>query len=337
VNETLLYTGVGCILAAIVGGGFKGLGIVVPLIATLRRQVMLAVSGLVLVGFAQPQSFWRQFQTDVRSELSAGLEKYDQGMHREALEHFRKAALAGDPEAQYHYGEMLFHGEGILNDEKTGMDWVRRSAENGFLLGQKSLAGHLQLSNQLGEANAWAKRSAAQGDPEGVFLVLVTGEKPTSVGILKNQLVPAAEKGVAPAQYALAIVMANEFKDDPTRLPDVQHWLGRAATQGLQAALCGNAVTLNALRERRQQLQVQPMPGELENVLFNALLCQRDYPYDVEGWTKPEQIQHIEGIRRNVEALLPYDTRLRLREQAQAWKPKAEGKVRHGHIDYRSK
>ena len=48
-SETLVATGLACIIAAIVGGGLKAAGNEFPPIASLRRQLLLAALGLVLV------------------------------------------------------------------------------------------------------------------------------------------------------------------------------------------------------------------------------------------------------------------------------------------------
>ena len=334
-NETLLYTGVACILAAIVGGGFKGLGIEVPLVATLRRQALLAVSGLALVGFAQPQSFWAQFRTDARSELGAGLEKYDQGMYGDALGHFRKAATAGDPEAQYHYGEMLFHGEGVAPDEKQGMDWVRRSADNGFPLAQSLIADSLIKSNQIAEGRSWAKRSADQGDPVG-FLLLARTEKKGDPLIMRHLQV-AAEKGLAQAQFQLAeamLIQAYNTKDD-TRVADYSIWLGRAAAQMHPGALCYVAVTRNSVLERTPPEKMREIQQQRETLLLSVLLCLRNWSQ--QGESSTEDMEAIENIRKRVEKELPVPVRFSVRERAEKARPKLEGRIRHGHFDWRSK
>ena len=51
-NVTLLFAGVACVIAAIVGGGLKAFGIEVPLLQSLKRQIILALFGLVLLSIA---------------------------------------------------------------------------------------------------------------------------------------------------------------------------------------------------------------------------------------------------------------------------------------------
>jgi len=49
-EEILITAGVVAVLAAIAGGGLKGFGVEVPLLASLRRQVALLVVGAALLG-----------------------------------------------------------------------------------------------------------------------------------------------------------------------------------------------------------------------------------------------------------------------------------------------
>lgn len=48
-NSVLLTAGVVCIIAAIVGGGLKAFGAEVPALASVRRQLLLGSSGVVLL------------------------------------------------------------------------------------------------------------------------------------------------------------------------------------------------------------------------------------------------------------------------------------------------
>ena len=48
-NATLLMLGLACLIAAIVGGGLKAAGFEFPVISSLRRQILLAALGCVLL------------------------------------------------------------------------------------------------------------------------------------------------------------------------------------------------------------------------------------------------------------------------------------------------
>jgi hypothetical protein len=49
-KQTLLVTGLACIIGAIVGGGFKSFGIELPTVGSRKRQFMLGLLGVLLLG-----------------------------------------------------------------------------------------------------------------------------------------------------------------------------------------------------------------------------------------------------------------------------------------------
>jgi len=65
-STTLLTAGLGCIIAAIVGGGLKGFGIEFPALQSGKRQLLLSIFGIVLLigAFAVP--------AESKSDSSAG-------------------------------------------------------------------------------------------------------------------------------------------------------------------------------------------------------------------------------------------------------------------------
>jgi hypothetical protein len=52
VLATILGAGLACVIAAIVGGGLKAFGVEVPLLTSVKRQLLLGALGAALVGFA---------------------------------------------------------------------------------------------------------------------------------------------------------------------------------------------------------------------------------------------------------------------------------------------
>src|SRR5437868_6023534 len=45
----LLSVGIVCVIAGIIGGGLRALGVEIPAFASVKRQVMLVIFGLVLI------------------------------------------------------------------------------------------------------------------------------------------------------------------------------------------------------------------------------------------------------------------------------------------------
>src|SRR5438046_1631560 len=54
-TTTLLSAGIACVIAAIVGGGLKAFGVEIPVLASAKRQAILAVfgCGLVIAAYVQ--------------------------------------------------------------------------------------------------------------------------------------------------------------------------------------------------------------------------------------------------------------------------------------------
>lgn len=48
-------------------------------------------------------------------------------------------AVKGDADAQYGVGYLLYYGKGIAQDKETGVDWIQKSAAQGFANAQKAL------------------------------------------------------------------------------------------------------------------------------------------------------------------------------------------------------
>ena len=48
-NTTLLLTGLACVIAAAIGGGLKAFGIEIPVLQSIKRQLILAALGIALI------------------------------------------------------------------------------------------------------------------------------------------------------------------------------------------------------------------------------------------------------------------------------------------------
>jgi hypothetical protein len=82
-ETTLNLTGIACIVAAIVGGGFKAFGIEIPMISSSTRQIILAALGLILILIANEKNLDSYISHESGSvpklpELDSNIEKYNQ-------------------------------------------------------------------------------------------------------------------------------------------------------------------------------------------------------------------------------------------------------------------
>ena len=70
-NSTLLVAGLVCVIAAIIGGGLEWVGIKIPGVASLKRQLLLGSFGIILI-FAAYASGSRAFSSRLAQLVSGG-------------------------------------------------------------------------------------------------------------------------------------------------------------------------------------------------------------------------------------------------------------------------
>lgn len=86
----------------------------------------------------------------------------------------RKAAEAGDADAQFRLGETLLQDQyRSAESSENALRWLREAAENGnteamIVLGRMSRTGVGLLQN-FGEASRWLQMAAERGNPEGML------------------------------------------------------------------------------------------------------------------------------------------------------------------------
>jgi hypothetical protein len=108
-----------------------------PATATMGRQW---VGRLVQYMTAQAESGNAQFQTQLGFAYTFGEAMDYLPMDVEAgYKWFRRAAEAGDPEAQAQVGDSLIQGRGVKADRTEGMRWLRMAADKGNADAQRSL------------------------------------------------------------------------------------------------------------------------------------------------------------------------------------------------------
>lgn len=86
---------------------------------------------------------------------------------------YAKAALSGDPRAQYNLGQILRVGDGGTTPDKAGgIAWLRRAAEQGHGLAMHNLAVAAEVGEGMqpdpAEAVLWYSRAAGRGLPQSM-------------------------------------------------------------------------------------------------------------------------------------------------------------------------
>jgi TPR repeat protein len=284
---------------------------------------LVSVSGLV---------FYREkrLAIDPAEEVTNGLEQYDLGDFVNAAPHFKAAAERGNAEAQYHFGEMLYHGEGLVEKKAESIQWLRKSAEKGYSPAEASLAIALYFGEGVPkdttEAKIWAERSASQGEAYGLYVLAgIKSVERDEEGRLKL-LFQAAQQDYAPAEVDLAALLLKRSAGgrgngdlDPF---DAADWLKKAGNQGNRSAQLAIGMFLATLP-----------PGETTyyDAAYKMLLLGLR-PYKSAFSEPPENI--MKDARRTLKTLeekLTTQQKLDVRSEVQNWQPETLRTYRHGH------
>lgn len=164
--------------------------------------------------------------------------------YTETMQWYAKAAKAGDPQAQYLYGEILLRGLHGRQDRKAAADWFEKAAKQGhalaaYALGRAYEAGMGRPRN-LAKAAAWYGVAAKKGVPAALYNLARLTE--TGKGVPRNLAQAAiyyrqaAEGGVAASMYNLGL-LCQQGRGVPKDLPRAWAWFSLAARSGYTPAI----------------------------------------------------------------------------------------------------
>jgi TPR repeat protein len=155
------------------------------------------------------------------------------------LESLRRAAQAGDAQAQNDLGYLYYRGNGVPQDYAQALDWYRKAAEQGHARAQSRLgymyASGFAVDKDQARALELYRKSAQQGDPKGqynlggayLYGLGVTQDVEEALKWFKK----SATQDDIEANYAIGSIYANGqgvAKDDV----EVTKWYKRAAELG---------------------------------------------------------------------------------------------------------
>ncbi len=188
--------------------------------------------------------------------IEKGIILYDNGDYRSAFDLFMQAAEFGNQEAQWHVGEMMFHGEGVVENIEEGFNWITKAAQNGYAPAQSLLGGMLLQGKNIPkdsvEAERWISLGARQGDPAGQLLktnLLFKQDSSKALIWLKK----SAQSGHPVSQRLIGSRIVTEIAQRSPHgildaltadihlglidLSEAHYWLHRSARQGESGAL----------------------------------------------------------------------------------------------------
>jgi TPR repeat protein len=94
--------------------------------------------------------------------------------HREASKWYRKAAKAGDDEAQYNLGLMYIFGEGVKKNPNAGLRWLKAAAFTGNDVAEETLGqiyekGAFGFHKNSRVALRWYRAAMSHGNNKAKF------------------------------------------------------------------------------------------------------------------------------------------------------------------------
>ncbi|ATD60932.1 hypothetical protein CNX70_12750 [Janthinobacterium svalbardensis] len=156
----------------------------------------------------------------------------------------RRAAEAGDVEAQLALARMLQLGVGAPQDTALSMAWVRKSAEGGYAPAQSAMGlaytvgGKVPIDRVQGQY--WLRKGVAQGDALAqtiLALEFIDGDSSAEEQALAIEwLKAAAEQHFVPAYNALGEHLMRAATDDAQRI-EAFAWYQRSAREKQPAGM----------------------------------------------------------------------------------------------------
>ena len=126
--------------------------------------LVAAVFTLVIFGFAS---------TAIAYSEREGREMYQRGLYSEALDHWKKAAAAGDSGAAYQLAVEYFDAKIVERDVKLALKYLMQAADDGDARALAELAGYYDYGTGVPENREKAAelylRAARLGVPSAMF------------------------------------------------------------------------------------------------------------------------------------------------------------------------
>ena len=167
--------------------------------------------------------------------VKAGVDAWERGDYRTAVDRWRGPAVAGNPDAQFNLGQAYKLGRGVPADLGQAEDWYRKAALQGHPQAEDNYGLALFQNGKRAEAVQWLTKSASRGEPRAQF---VLGTMYFNGDVVQRDwvrayalVVRASQSGLPQASAALAqmdryislgdrqqgLALARQFEDDANR------------------------------------------------------------------------------------------------------------------------
>ena len=105
------------------------------------------------------------------ADTKAGVDAWNRGDYRAAVDEWRKAAIAGDPDAQFNLGQAYKLGRGVPVDLPMAESWYRKAALQGHAQAEDNYGLALFQDGKRAEAAPWLEKSVARGEPRAELVL----------------------------------------------------------------------------------------------------------------------------------------------------------------------
>jgi TPR repeat protein len=109
--------------------------------------------------------------TPAVADTKAGVDAWNRGDYHAAVDEWRKAAIAGDPDAQFNLGQAYKLGRGVPVDLPMAESWYRKAALQGHAQAEDNYGLALFQDGKRAEAVPWLEKSVARGEPRAELVL----------------------------------------------------------------------------------------------------------------------------------------------------------------------
>ncbi|HWU72272.1 MAG TPA: tetratricopeptide repeat protein, partial [Sphingomonas sp.] len=105
------------------------------------------------------------------ADTKAGVDAWNRGDYRAAVDEWRKAAIAGDADAQFNLGQAYKLGRGVPVDLAMAESWYRKAALQGHAQAEDNYGLALFQDGRRAEAVPWLEKSVGRGEPRAELVL----------------------------------------------------------------------------------------------------------------------------------------------------------------------
>ncbi|PKP89146.1 MAG: sporulation protein [Alphaproteobacteria bacterium HGW-Alphaproteobacteria-16] len=105
------------------------------------------------------------------ADVKAGVDAWQRGDYRAAINEWRGPAVAGDADAQFNMGQAYKLGRGVPTDQAMAEEWYRKAALQGHPQAEENYGLALFEGGKREQAVTWLQKAAARGAPRAQYVL----------------------------------------------------------------------------------------------------------------------------------------------------------------------